>query len=94
MSFVPAKNNFTCNSIKRDGVALVGLPPDALDPNDIPHRRTARPQLAGGLFRYINSLETCNPYSIQQVEDFWCTSNFFVKPELRLNPTPMNINFF
>ena len=56
LSFVPAKKNyFTCNSLKRDRVALVGLPPAALGPQDIPHQRTARPELVGALFRYINS---------------------------------------
>ena len=56
------KNYFTCNSLKRDGVALVGLPPAALGPQDIPHRRTARPELAGALFRYINSLENLQSF--------------------------------
>ena len=51
------KNYFTCNSLKRDRAALVGLPTAALGPQDIPHRRTARPELAGARFRYINSLE-------------------------------------
>ena len=51
------KNYFTCNSLKRDRAALVGLPPAELCPQDIPHRRTARPELAGALLRYINSLE-------------------------------------
>ena len=33
--------------LKRDRVALVRLPPAAIGPQDIPHRRTARPELAG-----------------------------------------------
>ena len=38
------------------------LPPDPLGPKDIPHRRRARPELAGALFRYINSLEILKSY--------------------------------
>ena len=56
LSFVPAKKNyFTCNSLKRDRVVQVGLPPAALGPQGIPHQRTARPELVGALFTYINS---------------------------------------
>ena len=51
------KNYFTCNSLKRRRAELVGLPPAALGPQDIPYRRPARPEHAGALFRYINSLE-------------------------------------
>ena len=59
---VRQKNYFTCNSLKRDRVALVGLPPAALGPQNIPHRRTARPELTGALFRYINSLENLQSF--------------------------------
>ena len=52
--FLSAKNYFNCNLLKRDRAALVGLPPGALGPQDIPHRRRARPELAGAFFRYIN----------------------------------------
>ena len=50
-------NYFNCNSLKRDRAALVGLPPAALGPQDIAHRITAWPELAGALFMYVNSLE-------------------------------------
>ena len=56
------KNYFTCNSLKRDRVALVGLPPAALGPQDIPRQRTARPELAGVLFWYINSFENLQSF--------------------------------
>ena len=39
------KNYFTCNSVKRDRAALVGPPPAAPGPQDIPHQRTAWPEL-------------------------------------------------
>ena len=56
------KNYFTFNSLKRDRVALVGLPPAALGPQDITHQRTVRPELAWALFRYINSLENLQSF--------------------------------
>ena len=60
--FLRQKINFTWNSQRRDRVALVGLSPDALGHQDIPHQRTARPELAGALFRYINSLENLQSF--------------------------------
>ena len=47
---------------KRDRVALVGLPPTALGPKDILHRRKAGLELAGALFRYLNSLENMQTF--------------------------------
>ena len=37
-------------------------PPVALGPQDIPYRSVARPELAGDLFRYINSLENLQSF--------------------------------
>ena len=51
--FFRQKDYFSCNSLKRDRAALVGLPPAALGPQDIPHQRTAQSEVAGALFRYI-----------------------------------------
>ena len=62
LSFLLAKKYFTCNFLKRDRAALVGLPPAALGPQDISHGRRARPELAGALSRYINSLENLQSY--------------------------------
>ena len=56
------KNYFICNPLKMDRVALVGLPPAALGPQDIPHQRKARPELAGALLRYINSLQNLQSF--------------------------------
>ena len=36
-----------------DRVALVGLPPAALGPQDIPHRRVSRTEMAGAPNSYI-----------------------------------------
>ena len=38
------------------------LPPDPLGPKDTPHQRRARPEVAGALFRYINSLENLQSF--------------------------------
>ena len=38
------------------------LPPDPPGPQDIPHRRVARPELAGAPFRYINCLENLQSF--------------------------------
>ena len=52
LCFVPAKELFYRLLQKRNRVALAGL-----GPQDIPHQTAARPELAGALFRYINSVK-------------------------------------
>ena len=59
-SFVLAKELFYLE--QRDRVALVGLPLSELGPKDIPHRIRVRPELAGALLRYINSLENLKSF--------------------------------
>ena len=41
---VGKKKYLTCNLLKRDRAALVGLPSAARGAKDIPHRRIARPK--------------------------------------------------